>query len=87
MFLNREGDLARLERWWQSEQPELITVYGRRQVGIDVLRTLERRVASLPKVHPQRQLALFSRSGFTDDVLAARTPDLALFDLEDLFGE
>ena len=33
MFLNRTHELAQLQRWWDGNQPELITLYGRRQVG------------------------------------------------------
>ncbi|MGI8912506.1 MAG: ATP-binding protein [Chloroflexota bacterium] len=33
MFLNREYELAQLQRWWDDTEPELITMYGRRQVG------------------------------------------------------
>lgn len=33
MFLNRELELAQLGRWWEGTEPELITMYGRRQVG------------------------------------------------------
>ena len=33
MFLNRERELAQLQRWWEDTEPELITMYGRRQVG------------------------------------------------------
>ena len=34
-----------------------------------------------------RHLALFSRSGFTAEVLAEQSPDLALFTLEDLLPD
>ncbi|MGH2409436.1 MAG: ATP-binding protein, partial [Chloroflexota bacterium] len=33
MFLNRVSELEMLERWWDGTSPELITVYGRRQIG------------------------------------------------------
>ncbi len=33
MFFDREWEFGQLERWWGEERPELITVYGRRQVG------------------------------------------------------
>ncbi len=33
MFLNRLAELARLQRWWDGGEVELITLYGRRQVG------------------------------------------------------
>ncbi len=53
-------------------------------VGLAVLHTLERRVALLPRVVPDRQLALFAKTGFTADVQARRTPSLALYTLDDL---
>jgi len=53
-------------------------------VGLTVLRTLERRIALLPRVTPDRQLALFAKTGFTADVQARRTPSLALYTLDDL---
>lgn len=53
-------------------------------VGLDVLRTLERRVSLLPRVADDRQLVLFARSGFTRDVEALRGPGLALYTLDDL---
>jgi len=33
MFIDRERDLAFLERAWSSDQAEFIVVYGRRRVG------------------------------------------------------
>lgn len=32
-FLNREGDLARLEEWWRSGDRNALALYGRRRVG------------------------------------------------------
>lgn len=49
-----------------------------------VPRTLQRRTALLPRVAPDHQLALFSRSGFTHAVEAARTPYLVLVTVDDL---
>ncbi len=54
-------------------------------VDLDVLQTLQRRVALLPKVAPDAQLALFSRNGFTPRVQAARSSYVLLLTLEDLF--
>ena len=54
------------------------------RVGLDVLRLLERRVALLPDVAPDRQLALFAKVGFTADIEALRHPDLHLITIEDL---
>lgn len=53
-------------------------------VDLDVLQTLQRRVALLPKVAPDAQLVLFSKSGFTLRVEAARTPYVLLLTLDDL---
>ena len=33
MFLNRWQELTALQEWWDGGRPELITVYGRRQIG------------------------------------------------------
>ena len=54
------------------------------RVGLEVLRLLERRVALLPDVAPDRQLALFAKVGFTPEVEASRRPDLQLIALDDL---
>ncbi len=55
-------------------------------VDLDTLSTLQRRVAMLPQVAPDVQLALFSKSGFTPRVEAARTPYLTLLTLDDLYA-
>lgn len=55
-------------------------------VDLDVLQTLQRRVALPPKVAPDVQLVLFSKSGFTSRVEAARTPYAQLLTLSDLFS-
>jgi AAA+ ATPase superfamily predicted ATPase len=83
--------------WWSaSDELEIVghdagTVvlaaeakWTRDPVDLGVLRTLEHRVALLPRVAADRQLALFARSGFTPDVEATRGPDLLLFTLDDL---
>ncbi len=54
-------------------------------VDLDTLSTLQRRVAMLPQVAPDVRLALFSKSGFTPRVEAARTPYLTLLTLDDLY--
>ncbi len=53
-------------------------------VGLDVLRSLQRRVALLPSVVNDCQLVIFSRSGFTAELRAIRDPGLTLFTLDDL---
>lgn len=55
-------------------------------VDLDVLQALQRRVALLPDVAPDAQLVLFSKSGFTARVEAARTPYVVLLTLDDLFA-
>ncbi|MGH2458637.1 MAG: AAA family ATPase, partial [Chloroflexota bacterium] len=69
MFLDREGDLARLDRWWQNEQPELITVYGRRQVGKTEL--IVRFLGGKPAIYfyADRQLVTDHLRAFTEQVL------------------
>jgi hypothetical protein len=47
-------------------------------VGLDVLRTLQRRVAMLPRVAPEHQLVLFAKSGFTEQIRALQSPELLL---------
>ena len=32
-FIDREAELAALERLWRSPRPELLVLYGRRRVG------------------------------------------------------
>lgn len=55
-------------------------------VGSDVLRTLQRRVALLPRVDPDCQLALFAKAGFTPQVEQMRGPFLALSTVDDLYS-
>lgn len=48
MFVNREGELMRLEKRYQSKKAELIIVYGRRRVGkTRLLREFSRNKASI----------------------------------------
>jgi hypothetical protein len=53
-------------------------------VGLDVLHTLQRRVAQLPKVAPDHQLVLFAKTGFTEQVLARQSPALRLITAIDM---
>lgn len=32
-FVNREADLARLEEWWEGDDPNALALFGRRRVG------------------------------------------------------
>lgn len=70
MFLNRTRELALLQRWWEGNQPELITVYGRRQVGKTEL--LVRFFADKPAIYfyADRQLLADQLRAFTEQVLA-----------------
>ncbi len=54
------------------------------RVGLDVLRLLERRVALLPDVALDRQLALFAKVGFTGELEASRGPGVQLITVDDL---
>lgn len=54
------------------------------RVGLDVLRLLERRVALLPDVALDRQLALFAKVGFTGELETARGPGVQLITVDDL---
>jgi hypothetical protein len=58
--------------------------WTKKPIDLDVLRTLERRVALLPRVAPDRQLVLFARGSFTPAVAALSSPDLILIGLDDL---
>jgi hypothetical protein len=83
-----------LGRWWRADE-ELdlvghdagtVVLAGEAKwtdapVGLETLRDLERRVARLPRVAPDRQLVLFSRGGFAPAVTALAGPDLVLIDL------
>jgi uncharacterized protein len=68
-FFDRETELAQLERWWVGERPELITVYGRRQVGKTEL--LVRFFADKPTIYfyADRQLVGDHLRAFTEQVL------------------
>jgi AAA+ ATPase superfamily predicted ATPase len=48
-------------------------------VGLEILRNVQRRVALLPRVAPDHQLALFAKEGFTDAVRSLQGPTLALY--------
>jgi AAA+ ATPase superfamily predicted ATPase len=68
-FLNRTHELALLQRWWDAGDPELITVYGRRQVGKTEL--LVRFLADKPTIYfyADRQLRPDQLRAFTEQVL------------------
>ena len=89
--------IGQLDVWWRANEEleivghtdRVVTLVGEAKwtndpVDLSVLRTLQRRTALLPGVTPDCQLAIFAKSGFTPEVLAARTPYLLLFTLDDL---
>lgn len=69
MFINRSHELAMLQRWWDGSQPELITMYGRRQVGKTEL--LVHFIADKPAIYfyADRQLVGDHLRDFTEQVL------------------
>jgi AAA+ ATPase superfamily predicted ATPase len=69
MFLNRNRELETLQRWWDGGQPELITLYGRRQVGKTEL--LIHFLAGKPAIYfyADRQLLPDQLRAFTEQVL------------------
>lgn len=69
MFLNRERELGQLARWWAGNRPELITIYGRRQVGKTEL--LVRFLADKPAIYfyADRQLRADHLRAFTEQIL------------------
>jgi uncharacterized protein len=69
MFYDREAELRNLETWWHGTEPELITVYGRRQVGKTELlvRFLEGKDAVY--YYADRQPLPDQLRAFTDQVL------------------
>jgi AAA+ ATPase superfamily predicted ATPase len=90
-------DIRELGVWWNAnEQLDIVGHNGgtvllaaeakwtNDLVNLEVLHTLQRRVALLPRVAPDAQLVLFSKSGFTREVQAAQTPYLKLYTLDDL---
>lgn len=91
--------IPELGRWWRAtDELDIVGHDGgqvvlaaeakwtNERVGLEALRLLERRVASLPDVAPDRQLALFAKTGFTREVEALHGPDLLLFTIADLLG-
>ena len=66
MFLNRGRELALLQRWWEADASELVTVYGRRQVGKTEL--LVRFLNDKPTIYfyADRQLLPDQLRGFTE---------------------
>jgi AAA+ ATPase superfamily predicted ATPase len=70
MFLNRTHELDLLQRWWEGDQPELITMYGRRQVGKTEL--LVHFIAGRPAIYfyADRQLVGDHLRASTEQVLA-----------------
>jgi uncharacterized protein len=92
-------EVNELSVWWRaSDELEIVghtngTVvlaaeakWRNELVDLDVLQTLQRRVALLPKVAPDAQLVLFAKGGFTPRVEAARSPYVVLLTLDDLFA-
>ena len=69
MFLNRASELEQLERWWDGNAPELITLYGRRQVGKTEL--LVHFLDGKPAIYfyADRQVAGDHLRAFTEQVL------------------
>lgn len=69
MFLNRTTELTKLQRWWDGGQPEVVTVYGRRQVGKTEL--LVRFLEGKPAIYfyADRQLVTDHLLAFTEQVL------------------
>jgi len=69
VFLNRGRELAQLQRWWDGQEPELVTLYGRRQVGKTEL--LVQFLAGKPSVYfyADRQLLADHLRAFTEQVL------------------
>lgn len=91
--------VSELSVWWRaSDELEIVghdnamvvlaaeAKWRNDPVDLDVLQTLQRRVALLPKVAPDAQLVLFSKSSFTPRVEAARTPYVLLLTLDDLLA-
>ncbi|MGH2388414.1 MAG: ATP-binding protein [Chloroflexota bacterium] len=70
MFLNRTRELAALQGWWDAGNPELITVYGRRQIGKTDL--LIQFLAGKPAIYfyADRRLVADHLRAFTEQVLA-----------------
>jgi len=90
--------VAELGVWWRaSDELDIVGLDEARTVvlaaeakwtddlvGLDVLHTLQRRVAQLPKVAPDHQLVLFAKTGFTEQVLARQSPALRLITAIDM---
>ena len=70
MFIDRATELASLQRWWEANQPELVTLYGRRQVGKTEL--LVQFLADKPTIYfyADRQLTADHLRAFTEQVQA-----------------
>jgi AAA+ ATPase superfamily predicted ATPase len=69
VFFDRDREIAQLERWWVEDRPEMITVYGRRQVGKTEL--LVRFLDGKPTIYfyADRQLLVDHLRAFTEQVL------------------
>jgi|GEM_PF-2453724 len=76
-FVNRSEELERLQRLFDSGDAELAVVYGRRRLG---------KTRLVKKALERRANALFSRSGFTDDVrdAATRRDDIRCYAITDI---
>ena len=92
-------DVNELSVWWRAnDELEIVghtnglvvlaaeAKWRNDPLDLDVLQTLQRRVAMLPNVAPDAQLILFAKGGFTPRVEKARTPYTLLFTLDDLFA-
>lgn len=69
-FHDRERELAQLQRWWDDGRPELVTLYGRRQVGKTEL--LVRFISDKSAIYfyADRQPVADHLRAFTEQVLA-----------------
>ncbi len=69
MFRNRLTELARLQRWWDGGEVELITLYGRRQVGKTELLVQFLQDKQAIYFYADRQLLPDHLRAFTEQVL------------------
>ncbi|WP_249191451.1 ATP-binding protein [Halorubrum ruber] len=81
IIIDRETEIERLTSHLSREERQLLVVYGRRRVGKTTLVT-----TALEELDIESVYALFSRSGFTDELrtTAADRSDSSLYGLDEL---
>ena len=95
-YMLRNYPLLKCGRWWsKSDEIDVVGVgedflivgeckYSNKKVGIDILEALQEKAKKIELKLPIKSYVLFSKSGFTDDLLAVSQADKQIVLVEDL---